>query len=239
MDDDSAAGEVIVWRVAIPGSLPARAASWLHAAEIERARRYHREEDALRFTSVRAAARRILAERLRITPQQVVFNESPTGKPFVAATLGPPTEFNVAHSGGLGLLAVSTLGPVGVDLESIDHARPHLEAVEPYLGNEERRAIAILPPAARSRFLIESWVMREAMVKAIGVGLGGVDLRALQRPKGSGLGTVRIPAPHPFDHPQGWWLRWLEAGPEYIAAVVTAGCPKAIQVRDFVWDTIA
>lgn len=227
-----------MWRVPIPVRFPARAMAWLSAAESDRARRYYQEQDALRFTSVRAAARCILAANLRVAPEQVEWVESPVGKPSVPVGPGRMVEFNVAHSGDLGLVAVSTLGPVGVDVESIHHAAPHLEAIEPFLGTDEQRAAAMLPPVARSRFLLESWVLREAVVKAMGVGLGGVDLRDLQRPRGSGTGIVRIPVPAAFDHRMGWWLQWLEVGPDYVAAVVTAGCPERFEIRDFDWTRI-
>lgn len=223
-----------MWR--IPASQPPSPASlsWLSAAENERARRFHRAQDRYRFQAVRTAVRKVLGDLVGEPPERLEFVESPTGKPSLRAGRVPAIEFNVAHSGDLGLLAVSWTGSVGVDVESIEQALRHLEAVEPFLGEDERRAVAVLPSAAKTRFLLESWVMREAMVKAMGVGLGGVDLRTLQRPRGSGLGTVRLEAPEALEDPRGWWLRWLDIGHEYVAALVTAGRPKSVKIRDYV-----
>lgn len=236
MDAEPSAGEVNVWRIPASQAPTARAQSWLSAAERERARRFHRVQDRNRFLAVRAAARKVLGEKLGVRPERLEFVESSTGKPSVRSGVPPVIEFNVAHSGDLGLLAVSMAGPVGVDVESVVHAIRHVEAIEPFLGEDERRAVAVLPQRAKDRFLLESWVMREAMVKAMGVGLGGVDLRTIQRPRGSGLDAVRLQAPGALELERGWWLRWLDIGHDYVAAVVTAGRPKTLKVRDYAAD---
>lgn len=85
------------------------------------------------------------------------FHQPPLAKP----TLDLPLDFSLSHGGGMVVCAVSTAGPVGVDVEAITA----LKATEfgLYLSDEER-AWAGNDPA---RFL-SVWTCKEAVVKAAG-----------------------------------------------------------------------
>ncbi len=142
----------------------------LDPAERVRAERFRFEKDRALFVTCRAALRRILARRLHVRPADVPLRTDPLGKPVVA---NADFHFNVSHAGERGLIVVCPR-PVGVDIESL---RPveDAEAISrrfftsaeqaAVLRNRDERVIA-------RRFLM-CWTLKEALLKARGVGLSG------------------------------------------------------------------
>ena len=135
-------------------------------------------DDRLRFTASTSARRRaeFLAGRavLRHALAQYTGDDgssfrievSPAGKP--ECTSGPA--ISVSHSGDIVVCAVAE-GTVGVDVET-GHARETEEIAARYFTPAEARWIAG-DSATRFRML---WVLKEAYLKAVGVGIaGGLD----------------------------------------------------------------
>jgi len=99
-----------------------------------------------------------LAHALRVTA---------SGKP---ECVGGP-ELSVAHSHGAVVSALASEGRIGVDVESPVDGRRIAEISERYFAAEERRWVGSEP----DRFYM-LWVLKEAYLKALGVGLaGGLD----------------------------------------------------------------
>lgn len=142
--------------------------SVLSPIERKRADSFRFREDALRWISYRTAMRSILGERLGISPVDVPIRISERGKPYLE---GPREglHFNLSHTNCLAILAISTAGPVGVDLEPMDRAADLLECESSFCHPLE---IAGLPddPAVRQDLLLQLWTMKEAVLKAVGTG---------------------------------------------------------------------
>ncbi|MGE0202760.1 MAG: 4'-phosphopantetheinyl transferase superfamily protein [Hyphomicrobiaceae bacterium] len=102
---------------------------------------------------------------------------TPAGKPMLP---GSGLEISLSHSGGLALVAVSTAGAIGVDLEcprtvTLDGwRRPALEAAAAALSPAPLAGVA----GTDARFLA-AWVRLEALAKARGDGIAGL-LHALE-----------------------------------------------------------
>src|SRR5437879_4078669 len=113
--------DVHLW--AAPLDLPAASlaafASTLSPDEQARAARFHFDRDRGRFISGRGFLRAVLGRYLQTDPSQLKFAYSPRGKPTLAAPPGNELHFNLAHSDGLALVAVTRVCPVGVDVERI------------------------------------------------------------------------------------------------------------------------
>lgn len=135
----------------------------LSEAEHARIAALRRPEDRLRSLIGRAAARLILARRLRVGPRAVIFQEGPHGKPELDPQRHPGTHFNIAHSGEWVLLAVAD-SPVGVDIEhcATDATDPLLQAC--FTEREQARIHS-------ARDAIAQWTAKEAVLKAGGYGL--------------------------------------------------------------------
>ena len=113
---------VYVWAVPLEieaaevRSLEAR----LAADERTRAKQFIREEPRRNFVASRAALRAILGRYLDVAPAEVAIVYDSSGKPRLAdAAAKPGLYFNLAHSGGLGLVAVTQGCELGVDVEML------------------------------------------------------------------------------------------------------------------------
>ena len=118
------------------------------------------------YLAGRALLRHALAQYTGEDASSFQIEVSPAGKP--ECTFGPA--ISVSHSGDIVVCAVAE-GTVGVDVEA-GHARETEEIAARYFTPAEARWIAG-DSATRFRML---WVLKEAYLKAVGVGIaGGLD----------------------------------------------------------------
>ncbi len=139
---------------------------WLSDAERARAASFVFPEDARRWAVFRAKARRILGEHAEGGIPE--WQEGPAGKPFVAV---PGLDFNLSHSDRLAVLLISRCGAVGIDLEPLDRAPELIECEDSFCHPVELERLPA-DPAPRSRELLGLWTAKEALLKAVGTGLG-------------------------------------------------------------------
>jgi 4'-phosphopantetheinyl transferase len=98
------------------------------------------------------------------------FSTGPQGKP--ALVDGGPLRFNLAHTDGVVLVAVSARAEIGVDVERVTDTPVDDAMLEVAMASDERAALrAISDGEARRRAFFATWARREAVLKALGVGL--------------------------------------------------------------------
>ncbi|WP_244817008.1 4'-phosphopantetheinyl transferase superfamily protein [Caballeronia sp. Lep1P3] len=171
-----APADVHVWRVdiALDAPLDAAAGNVLQAHEMERAGRFLRHHDAVRFTTMRAALRRLLASMTHADAAHLTFDTDAHGRPKLAMRDAP--DFNVSHSGAHGLIAISRARRVGVDIEEARLSFDWRGLETSVLHDADARAIDALPQGARSGAWFACWTAKEAVLKAQGEGIGGEKL---------------------------------------------------------------
>lgn len=142
--------------------------------ECARAGRFHRARDRDRFVAGRGLLRVLLGDALGLPPSSLRFWYGAHGKP---ALEGTPLAFNLSHSGGEALFALSWGRAVGVDIERVwpDIAAGSLAAR--WLPAGEAARLSSLPPDRRADAFTRAWVRQEAYVKALGVGLAAEAAR--------------------------------------------------------------
>lgn len=166
-------------RLHLPKSVPAGIEVWLLKFDFDstqfiddwpllsvneqlRAQRFHQHKDRVRSIAARAALRRLLAERVMSSPNDIQIELDKFGKPFLPACFG--IEFNISHAGDYALIALSTLGKIGVDIEYRHR-------------NISDLCIHVLTPVERTQRVwsnknfIELWVAKESVLKALGFGI--------------------------------------------------------------------
>lgn len=187
-------------------------------SELARADRYSSANAARNFTVARAALRRVLGAYLGVLPAHVPITTGPYGKGILEPDGYKDTlEFNLAHSGNLGLVAVARKVAVGVDIERHDSTRDLVDLAKSSFSDRELTRWVSLPEADRTEAFFDTWVRKEAFVKASGRGLG-FGLRRFD--VSIGPGPVRIEAVDGDpDEARCWNLHALEPGAGYSAAV--------------------
>lgn len=182
----------------------ARALEWLSVTEQARSRRFVHAGPRRRYTLCRAALRAILCHRLGCDGQRLSFGTSSHGKPFARVDDMPePISFNVSHGRSHGLIAVAPRGRLGVDIEE-RRARDDLDDLtDAVLGPNEKREFALLRGNARTHFFFRMWTLKEALIKALGLGFS-LDPAEFEVPiavrRGATTGTFRFP-----DRPRVLW----------------------------------
>jgi 4'-phosphopantetheinyl transferase len=165
---------VVVWS---PPSASPALADLLDGVERARLERLRNVEDRDRFVAAHALLRIMVGHHLGCPPEQVVLSTTcprcggPHGPPrLVSGGEEPAPHLSLAHAGGRVMAAVSTAGPVGVDVDvEASTAFAGFDAVA--LAATERAVVARLPSARRPSARVTAWVRKEAVLKATGDGL--------------------------------------------------------------------
>jgi 4'-phosphopantetheinyl transferase len=220
------AGELHVWRARLEIPTSERLALEETLSEDERARvaRFLFDPDRARFAVSRAFLRAVLGLYLGVAPAVPRFTYGEHGKP---ALEGAPA-FNLSHSGGLALLAVTAARPaVGVDVEWYREVRPLEGVVERICSTDERDAFWRLPAEQRREVFFRIWSRKEAFVKISGAGFSmPVDVvEVSQEPEAAlvRLDGSREKAGH-------WSMRALAPGESYSGCVAHEGPPLPLRL---------
>jgi 4'-phosphopantetheinyl transferase len=168
------ADSIHVWRLTIPDDSPLGMdrLEWLSADEHERAGRLVRPLDRHRFVARRVILRLLLATYTGLAPHRLWFQVGPRGKPELIPALGTERlHFNVSHSAGMALYAVSRQGPVGVDVEQVVPIPEMSAMIEECFALSEQHQLNQLPAPVRLHRFYRSWTCKEAVLKALGEGI--------------------------------------------------------------------
>jgi 4'-phosphopantetheinyl transferase len=162
--------------------------------ELARARRFYFERDERRFIAGRGLLREILATQLQVKPDGLAFSYGAHGKPAVAPFPWQPTlHFNLAHTGSIGVVAVSGDAEVGVDVEQV-RTIPNLIELSPLVFSpDEREEWLALNDAERLRAFFQCWTIKEAFLKAVGKGLSDpLDRIQVRYARDGGSPSIRL-----------------------------------------------
>lgn len=195
----------------------------LTADECQRAERYIFEKDRTHFVVARGLLRVLLGRYLRQDPQHLRFTYGPHGKPALATdTGGVALRFNVSHSHGLALYAITCGREVGVDVERIRPAVAQEKIAERFFSPREVTVLRALPTLLQAPAFFACWTRKEAYIKAKGDGLSlpldQFDVSLAPGEPAALLHTTRDP-----QEAACWALQDLAPAPGYRAAVAVAG----------------
>jgi len=148
-------------------------ADMLNETEQLRWQRFKYPQDRDRFLLVRALVRSVLGTCLDIPPAQVRFRANAWGKPELDTGVhdGSSLQFNLSHTRGLAVLALAEGVPLGVDVEDLHRRVEWLALAQRYFARDEVADLQALPPAAQRGHFFSLWTLKEAYVKALGLGL--------------------------------------------------------------------
>ena len=173
------------------------ALAWLDHAEQERWHNYRYARPRREFGLCRAALRAALCGQLGCRNEELAFETSHHGKPVaVVGGSAAPVSFNVSHSGNHGLIALAPEGRIGVDVEQRDTRHDPDGPIRTVFAPVERADLAAAHGACKVDLFLTLWTLKEALIKALGVGLS-LDLSAFEIPpamrRGSSATTFRFP----------------------------------------------
>lgn len=182
--------------------------------ELARADAFRFERHRRRYVAAHTQLRELLSAYVGGDPDALVLVEGANRKPELD---GHELRFNLAHSEDVGTCAVAT-AEVGVDVEVVERERPaDWSAVAERFFHANEIAVVRKAPAERGWLeFLRIWTLKEACLKAAGVGL-------LTDPRSFSVGPVLAGREDVVTLAGGEWLaRELEGVPGAVAALATA-----------------
>lgn len=189
---------------------------------------------ALRPTEIGAAAQVVLARFLcgyAGCAQAPLIERGAHGKPFAPAL--PDLHFNLSHAGPHLLLAFARGQALGIDLERRDR-RLSIEGIAGrFFAPREAQALAGLPPAQQREAFLRLWTRKEAVLKAIGRGLGfGLDRVEFALDQAHEVGAL-VRVAREAGAASEWIVRRVDPGPDLFGALAWRGAQR--RVCTFTW----
>ena len=159
---------VHLWRVDLSGEPLPGTDLILDANERRRAARFVFDRDRNRFLRAHHALRVLLGAYLGEPPDGICIESNRHGKPRV---VGQPLGFNISHSADCGLIAISKIAEIGVDLEMLRLPSGAGGIAESVFSATERESLADMSNEEFASAFFTCWTRKEAYLKALGVGL--------------------------------------------------------------------
>lgn len=184
--------------------------------EHQRETRFTFARHRLHFRVTRALVRSVLAPFAAAAPADLKFRVDERGKPHCVGPAAPRLEFSVSHADGLVACAVRVGGAVGLDVERLGHKAP-LDVAERYFARNEIADLERLGGDGRNRRFYEYWTLKEAYIKARGMGMA-LSLNAF----GFEIRPERIAItfdPAVDDDPRFWRFMLVPLAPSHLSAV--------------------
>lgn len=205
----------------------------LTAEEEARRRRLVRAGDRATFTITRALVRTTLSRHGPTAPGDWRFVTNAHGCPAIEGDQGgdPWLYFNLSHASDLAVVAVTRGHRVGVDVERVDRVVTH-DIADRHFAESEAAALRARPESDRARTFFEYWTLKEAYIKARGMGLA--------IPLGDFAFTLRPPDPPTIafvdgfdDDPARWqfWQAWATPWHRVSLAIEREGPDLAAALR--------
>jgi len=192
-----------------------RSCSVLSLDEQNQAERFYFEHDRARYVLAHALARTAMAYASGCNPRELCFRKGRYGRPHVerpvaAISLG----FSISHTKGLVGVALTTRGPIGLDIESLEREVEPLELGRSTMTDAELAALRALDPRESREQFLRLWVLKESYLKARGTGFSthptSFSFRLDER------FVVFVP---PADDARSWIFQLLTAPPLHVVAL--------------------
>lgn len=169
-------GVVHIWsfRTSRPPGEVETLARLLNDEELARARRMRSLEVREQTLVGRAVCRKFLGAYLNQDPARLEFDQTGMGKPILHGR--PELHFNLTHSHGIALLAITRLAEVGVDIELVRLLPNTRFLAERFFSGREASELSAYQGEELAQVFFQTWTRKEAFLKANGSGIGfGLD----------------------------------------------------------------
>ena len=199
----------------------------LSIEEKRQKQRFYFSRDSHRYLVTRALIRIVLSEYSSIKPRDWRFKPNPHGRPEIInrEPFSIPLSFNISHTRDMIMLGIARRS-IGVDVENTRISRSFLEIADRYFSPREVDDINSLPKYERYDRFFYYWTLKEAYIKARGMGLS-LPLRQFSF-YFPGREDIKIDFEPGLNDRSGRWHFWLlKPTTDHIAAV-GLDCPEKL-----------
>jgi 4'-phosphopantetheinyl transferase len=215
------ASDISVYEALLSDDETARASRFIHI--------HHR----CNFIVARGKLREILAAYGALDPRDLSFDYNQHGKPRIGPRHHLALHFNLSHSSGLAMLAVSPRYEIGIDIEEKKPLQENVAAH--FFSPREQDLLRSVAPETYLDHFYRCWTRKEAFVKAHGAGLS-LPLDAFDVT----FGEDSTPGIERFEREPAasstWSLLNLSTPPNFAGAVAAKTFGDAVYLRYRVFD---
>jgi 4'-phosphopantetheinyl transferase len=196
--------------------------------------RFRRESDRRGFLAAHALVRSALSRYAEVPPEGWSFAANHWGRPEIAGPgAAPALRFSLSHTSGLTAVAVALDRDCGVDVEAFDRRGDPLKLARRVLSPKEIADLEERVPGTRRDCFLAYWTLKEAYVKARGLGLS-LPLREFSFSLAGE--RIRIEFATPGDDvASSWQFASLRPTPRHVLAIAVRhgdGPERRIIVRE-------
>lgn len=164
--------EIHIWKISLESLFPQY--QNLSIEEQNIANRYKNTLNKNQYIKSHNILRNLLASYLGVDSLALQFQRTQYGKPFVKSHRN--FQFNMSHSNNFACFIFSYNNEVGIDIEIINNSFEFNDLIETYFSPEEHRYLNSLLLEERVKEFFRLWTLKEALLKAIGTGLYGLNI---------------------------------------------------------------
>lgn len=170
-------GDIDVWCVFCDAltdqKLLSRYQSLLNENERSQHKRFYFEKHRHQYLVTRALVRSVLSlYEESIAPEQWQFRKNKYGKPYIGnIDLVTPLRYNLSHTDKLIVMAVTLNQEIGVDVEYLSRLGMTVDIANEFFSPLEAKQLQSLPEDQKINRFFDLWTLKEAYIKACGMGL--------------------------------------------------------------------
>jgi len=153
-----------------------------------------------------------------ISPKDWEFEQDANGKPMLKAGSEMDLSFNLSHSGDWLVVATTVDTQIGVDLQQRSYQQPLTDLAERFFHPEEAKALAEAEGDWQEAQFFRFWTLKEAYLKARGLGIVGGLEKARFQLDNNGLVTAEFD-PALKDDPSDWQFHHFDLEDNYSLAL--------------------
>ncbi len=173
------------------------------------------EKDQHNCLVTRGLVRFVLSACTGLPAGSLDFIENKYGKPALKPGLTTlPLRFNISHSSGMTACAVTLNHDIGIDIEDF-HRSIELNIANRFFAQAEAEYIKNLPDKNRQEGFFDLWILKEAYIKARGMGLS-ISLESFRFEINK---NIRIHFDEIDDSPDHWQFFRFSPVNDYKAAI--------------------
>jgi 4'-phosphopantetheinyl transferase len=205
----------------------------LNPEERKRAERYHFQKDRDEFVAGRGALRILLGRYCGREPREIPLSLSNEGKPLLPSEYhSSDLRFNLSHSRGIVLIALTRGREVGVDVERMRADYPAEKIAGRFFSSGEKTTLEKFPPDLKEEAFFTYWTAKEAFLKARGEGLL-LPLDRFELLWTPGETEIRLVKAEGMEDLSAWRLMRLpDPAPGYVATLAVEGREGEIRHHD-------
>ncbi len=176
-----------------------------------------RTKDKCLFLLTRALIRNALSFYVKHSPKIWQFTKTKYGQPLLVKNqCSLEIQFNLSRTDNLVAGIITLENKVGIDIETTNQKSDMPKLIEQYLSNTEKEKLRLHDEIQNIEILIKYWTLKEAYLKAQGVGLLYPPTKISFNLNDKKISIVKT---MPNDSPSNWTFYSMKVSPKHILSV--------------------